>query len=299
MKPRLAFTSALLTVALAPASLVYMLNWHILQVPNATSTEIYSVNNSNEMVGHYNVGAVQHGLAVINGKPNDIDDPKGNQAAGGTWCGGVNSSGTIVGYYYTNPLSPVATGFIYDPSNQNFTDVTYPDATNTYLSSVNDNGEIVGAYTDADGSGEGFFSKNGGQSFTVLTPPNSIVGVAMGNNNAGLITVQGENSNGTWSAYLYDAANLHNPYTLINVPTAVNSYVEGINNHASIVYAWEDSSGNFHGAVKSILGKFLQLDEPNAGAAGTYTDGINDNNVIVGTFDYMNSNAGFLVTATK
>jgi hypothetical protein len=294
MKQRIALAVVLLAT-LASAALAYKLHWETLQVPGASFTEIYTINNSNEMVGHYSEGVEQHGLAVIKGTPTNIDDPNGVEAFGGTWCAGVNSSGIIVGYYYNHAGG--ATGFIYDSSNpQSFSDITYPGATYTYTSSINDNGEIVGAYADSSGSGGGFLYAGG--TFTTLPqPPNSTTSQAIGNNNAGLVTVQGENSNGNWSSYLYNPNN--QSYTLINFPTAVNSYAEAINNRNSIVYAWEDSSGNFHGGVRSAAGKFLTLNEPNAGPAGTYTDGINDHNVIVGTFDFMNTNAGFVVTATK
>jgi hypothetical protein len=291
--------AAALLTTLATAALAYTLHWRILQDPNATFTEIYTINNSNEMVGHWSSGQlVNHGLAVINGQPNNIDDPNGVESLGGTFCGGVNSAGTIVGWYYNSTGG--TNSFIYDPSTQIFTDIIYPDATFTYTSSINDNGEIVGAYTDANGLGWGFLYV-AGTFTTILQPPNSTMGVAIGNNNAGLVTVQGENSDGTWSSYLYNPKGNggKGSYTLINFPNAVTSYAEAINNENTIVYAWEDSKGNVHGGVRSAAGKFLTLDEPNAGAGGTYADGINDHNVVVGTFDYMNSNAGFLVTATK
>jgi|HubBroStandDraft_6_1064221.scaffolds.fasta_scaffold250723_1 hypothetical protein len=298
MKLRIALAVVLLAT-LASAGLAYTLHWKILQVPGASATEIYTINNSNEMVGHYTEGLAQHGLAVIKGQPTIIDDPNGVQAFGGTWCGGVNngvhnSPGTIVGWYWN--INGGTTGFFYDPSNQTFTDYTYPNAVYTYLSSINDHGDFVGSYVDSNGSEGGFIVIGG--TLTVLQPPNSINASAIGNNNADWATVQGENSDKTWSSYLW---NPQNPqvYTQINVPNAVTSYAGDINNHNSIVYAWEDTKGNFHGAVRSAAGNFRTFDEPNAGTGGTYADGINDNNVIVGSFDYMNSNAGFRVTATK
>lgn len=297
MKLRFALAVALLTT-LATAALAYTLHWRILQDPNATFTEIYNINNSNEMVGHWSNGVlVNHGLAVINGQPNNIDDPKGVESLGGTFCSGVNSSGTIVGWYWNSTGG--TNGFIYEPSTKMFTDIIYPGATYTYAYTINDDGDIAGAYVDANGSGWGFLYVGG--TFTILQPPNSTSGEAVGINNAGLVTVQGENSDGTWSSYLYNPKGNggKGSYTLINFPNAVTSYAQDINNENSIVYIWEDSTGYFHGGVRTAAGTFFTLNEPDAGSGGTYADGINDHNVVVGTFDYMNTNAGFLVTATK
>lgn len=84
---------------------------------------------------------------------------------------------------------------------------------------------------------------------------------------------------------------LRGRYTTINVPGAVQSIPNDLNQLGDVVFSWADSSGHFHGAL--LQGKdFYKFDEPKALGA-TYGSGINDHRVIVGSYFDGSATWGF------
>ena len=71
-------------------------------------------------------------------------------------------------------------------------------------------------------------------------------------------------------------------YTTIKVPGAVSSYPHGIDLAGDVVFSWTDSTGIFHGALRTG-GKYYKFDDPK-GTDGTYGDGINDHRLVVGVY---------------
>jgi probable HAF family extracellular repeat protein len=88
-----------------------------------------------------------------------IHDPKAGSA--GTAIKGVNSAGMAVGFYYTGAAgSPVQAYAEYDHHYQDFA-LNQPGLVSSYLTGINDKGQVVGGWTDSGGVGHAFLARNG------------------------------------------------------------------------------------------------------------------------------------------
>jgi hypothetical protein len=128
--------------------------------PGAVSTFAGDNNPQGDIVGSYvDVSGNGHGFLLHQGGFTSIDFPGASENAsacfgsGGTAANGINSEGTIVGFYcgadgITNH------GFLL--SNGNFSTIDVPGALVTFAGDINANGEIVGAYVDASFNVHGF-----------------------------------------------------------------------------------------------------------------------------------------------
>jgi probable HAF family extracellular repeat protein len=124
--------------------------------PNGpTTTAANGVNNAGDVVGSYiDSNNISHGFLLHNGQYTTLDVPG---AAGGQFQGtaalNISNTGEIVGWY--NGSDGLTHGFTYQ--NGVFDTVDYPFAsgpnppanTGTFLYGVNDEGQLVGQYTDA------------------------------------------------------------------------------------------------------------------------------------------------------
>ena len=139
-----------------------------------------------EIAGYYyDAGDIAHGfvyngsLTTINNSSFvDVTDPNMG-SYGGTYVTGINDSGEVVGYYFD--ANDVPHGFAatpdssgnYDPNA--FTDINDPLAVHgTYASGVNDAGEIVGYYYDANYDLHGFIYNDG--TYLTLDDPSAADG---------------------------------------------------------------------------------------------------------------------------
>ena len=131
-----------------------------IDVPGATNTSIFGINNLGDIVGDYvDASGVQHGFVMSNGIVTPIDFPGSTN----TNAQGINDSGEIVG---STVVSNVRHGYLY--SNGTFTQIDYPGASTagsgaplsgTDVHGINASGEIVGSYTDTAGVIHGFTAK--------------------------------------------------------------------------------------------------------------------------------------------
>ena len=106
-----------------------------VEVPGATATFVYGINNAGAVVGYY-TGTSSSGFVYQNGVFTPLNVP----GSGGTVPTAINNLGQVVGYYSD---ASGTHGFKY--SNGTFTTIDYPGAQNTYLWGINDNGDISGA----------------------------------------------------------------------------------------------------------------------------------------------------------
>ena len=150
---------------------------------------------------------------------------------------------------------------------------------------INNVGQIVGSFGNRDCNiipvlTDGFLLDTTTNTFTPLNFPGaSSAGCPPGNvsfpsgiNDAGQIvgTLGGH-------GFLRDAGT----FIMIDVPGAISTAANGINNRGQIVGAFQDASGVSHGFLQDG-GTFLTLDVP--GAVSTVANGINNGSKIVGTF---------------
>jgi len=121
----------------------------------------------------------------------------------------INNVGQIVGYYLDSSIPAHAHGFIYE--NGAYTTLDDPLGTGTYITGENDNGQIVGYYTDLSGNEHGFLYAGG--TFTTVDNPSGMQATLRG--------------------------------------ATGGTELNGINNAGDIVGAYFDSTGHSHGFITS------------------------------------------------
>ena len=117
-------------------------------VPGATATAGYEINNRGQIVGNYtDASDAQHGYVLRNGHATAIDHPRAAQAADvtGTRVVGIDDRGRLVGSYGDDA------GLIHAWAWEDgrFIDVEPPGGLQAEASEINDRGQIVGRYLDA------------------------------------------------------------------------------------------------------------------------------------------------------
>ena len=133
-------------------------NFTSIDFPGGMNTGPYGVNASGDIVGEYQTpDSIVHGFLLHRGVYTNIDVP---QAWGSNenLPFSINKQGTIVGGYGM----PDGSGHGYIQQNGTFTQVDYPGAAGTELLGINDSGDIVGSYTDADDNHSHGFLLSGG-----------------------------------------------------------------------------------------------------------------------------------------
>jgi hypothetical protein len=117
-------------------------------VPGATNTAAYEINNRGQIVGNYTDGnGVQHGYVLHDGKVTSIDHPRASDTPNltGTRVVGIDDRGRLVGGYGDDAGSIHAWAW----TDGRFTDVTPPGGLQAEASEIDNRGRIVGRYLDA------------------------------------------------------------------------------------------------------------------------------------------------------
>lgn len=205
---------------------------------------------------------------LIQGKTRTpIFDPAGDA----TYCHGLNSAGTIVGYY---EVDDIAHGFVY--SQGVFTDFFPPDGMDGRLPiAVSDSGAIAGYYYDDNLVPYGFVLS--GTSYSTFQIAGMTNVFPVGINNSGQITIQAVDTAGQLHAFLKKGAKL----TELAYPGAIQTVIEKINNKGQLVGRYSDAAGAQHGfAYETGTGSYSTIDDP--GAVATSLSAINDAQTLVG-----------------
>jgi probable HAF family extracellular repeat protein len=273
-----------------------------------------NINNHGQIVGNYgDANYLTHGFLLSHGQYSTFDDPKAGNTANasqfffpGTDATGLNNRGQIVGFYID--ANNVEHSFLL--SGGQFTTIDPPGAANLpgpsplalvnvdQAVSINNRGQIVGGYTDANNVTHGYLLSDG--HYTTLDAPGAVSTIALGINDHGQIVGYSIDSSGVTHGFLLS----HGQYTSINDPNAGTGAGQGttafqINNSGQITGWYVDSSGVGHGFVLSG-GQYTTLDDPNAGTGagqGTFTEGINGRGQVVGYYVDLNDLVhGFVAT---
>jgi uncharacterized membrane protein len=186
---------------------------------------------------------------------------------------------------------------------QSFTTIDNPSGTdqfggnNTYLTGIDDGGDMVGYYSDPNNGyqSNGFIDVAG--TFTTLNAPNAVSRSAVNgiSSNGSLIVGNYSDSSSNAYGFILSGYTVSNgtlsggTYTPLAVPGAFGTYAQGVNNSGEVVGYYLNSNSVAEGFTYTALGGFTTVNDPNADAAnGTYLFGINNNGIIVG--DAMDSN---------
>ena len=143
--------------------------------PGALATFTNGINDRGQVVGYYGVagGKVQSFLRDRSGDITTVDVP----GAAGTQPFDINNRGQVVGLFVdaapdadgTIPPNTIH-GFVW--SKGSFRTIDVPGATGSGALDINDRGEIVGGYQDAQGRTHGFRLRKG--VFTTIDPPGAV-----------------------------------------------------------------------------------------------------------------------------
>jgi hypothetical protein len=250
-------------------------------------------------------------------------------AAKGTFAGGLNDSGAIVGYYTDS--AGVQHGFLRSPAGA-YTTLDPPGAGASGASGIASSGKIVGSYSFTGVSGLGFVLSGG--TYTTINVPGSTQTSALGISPSGTIVGSYSNSSGD-HGFLLSGADLttfdypgphtifpigvndsgqvvgyldtslgfmldSKGFTTLTVPGSQATFATGINNLGQIVgyYTKGPNIGpTTHGFLLDGSGNYTTFDAPGATGTGTIPFGINNKGQVTGYYFDANGNVhGFLAT---
>jgi hypothetical protein len=241
------------------------------------STLPQKINERGDIVGEFidSSGVVRGFVRFSDGSFSDpIVDP--NDTVGFTEGRGINNSRTVDGDYVGSD------GFVHSflLSGGIFTEYDVPGTVQTNLLSINDAGDLTGAF-DPDGSGifQAFIDRGG--TITSYSVPGALGTLAYEINNNKKLTV----------GYYIDASGiLHGQYRdangalhfPIDPSGSVATVLFGLNDRNWVVGRYADSSGVTHGLFFVPPDSFFTFNYP--GSTFTSLNGISDQGNIVGRY---------------
>ena len=203
---------------------------------NGTSgTHAEAINNSGQVVGYYvDASGAVHGFLYSAGTYTALNDPS---VTGGTVATGINDAGEVVGYYFVANGNP----HVFTYGNGVYTDVNDSsiDSNGIQSVSINNSGEIIGAYYNNSGELEG-----------VLADPVTT---------AGALILAGVTTIGSGTVVFNDAVT-NNGSLVVNGATAdIVGAVAGtgsttVENSAAVEFGSSDAQSlNFSGTASTVL----------------------------------------------
>ena len=235
------------------------------------------INERGDIVGEFidSAGVTRGFVRFSNGSFSDpIVDP--NDTVGFTEGRGINNPRTVVGDYV------ISDGTVHSflLSGNTFTEYDVPGAVQTNLLSINEPGDLTGAF-DPDGSGvfQAFIDRGG--TITSYSVPGAAGTLAYEiNNNKKLTVGYYIDASGVLHGQYRDANGaLHFP---IDPPGSVATVLFGVDNKNSVVGRYADAAGATHGLFFVPPDSFFTFDYP--GSAFTSLNGINQRGDIVGRY---------------
>ena len=248
-------------------------------VPGATAASANG-NSTHEIAGDYDKDGVTHGFVLSKGAFTTVDFP----GAKLTQVNGINAPGRFAGTYSeTGDLATNARGYF--SSKGDFVTIHPPQSSRTQVGFLNAQGEVVGAFRDNTASQKrrSFIWKDG--HFTIFNVPGD--DPAPGGTIAFGINDKGE----TVGNYLEGGLNKgffrskKGEFTKFEVPGALLTIGEGINNNGTIVGVYVDKEDNDDNDIHGFVwrnGIFETVDVP--GAIETQVFSINSKDEIVGLY---------------
>jgi probable HAF family extracellular repeat protein len=214
-------------------------------IPGAAWTEVYAINDHGVAVGDYmdDLGNWWNFVRAPDGTI-ELLPPVVPGAQGNSEGIGINNEGTIVGTFRLSAPPPNnygiagSGGFIFKDGV--YTMFDYPTAIGTHPTGINDHGEIVGIWKDANNVRHGFLLRDG--SFSSLDVPAAVgLTFAEGINNAGEVVGRYLDSNSVLHGFVLSKG----IYTTLDFPGASDSVAFGLNDQGQIVGTYNGGTGGF------------------------------------------------------
>ncbi|MCU1285834.1 MAG: hypothetical protein JWO13_2184 [Acidobacteriales bacterium] len=256
----------------------YSASYTQIDVPGASHTNAFGINNLGDVVGEFADANGTHGYLLTNGVFTTIDFPGANKF---TRANKINDNGDIVGEYAAP--NGVLTGFLLHAGT--FTSIAFPDPNvfATEANGINTAGTIVGRANFTNSTAHGYVRDPNG-TFRLFDAPNSITGGNFAkdiNNNGDIVGVVGGNVVG----YIATGGT---SFTTFNVPTSGDTEANGVNDTQQITGLWTSSNKPLSGFFKSGSTFFdvVVPDSTNVQAQDT-----NNTGVVVGIFSTVEGSA--------
>lgn len=234
-------------------------NWHgfvwhdgsveTLDHPRSLDTLPSATNNLGAAAGVYGDSTTGHAAiySLPTGTWTTLPDIAGMPINYGT---GINDLGVAVGFAGSGSLDNFAyscsVSWIWDPLKSVYSFFTVPGAaSDSCANGINDQGQLVGGYLDANGLVHGFLKD--GESYTTFEVPGT--GNSTGANqinNKGEIAGGWNDASGYSHGYVRSA---DGQFTIVDVPGTSNSASYGINDLGDVCGYYLDSSGVAHAYV--------------------------------------------------
>lgn len=226
--------------------------------PSATSTRALGINRNGDIVGDHQKAGNNNGVGnaygylLQNGSFTSIQFPNSDA----TTATGINANGDVVGWYFDKVGTHgfLLTGGVYST-------IDYPGAAAfTELWKINDAGLVAGRYKSAiDGKYHVFILENG--VFTTIPEVPGAAQTAPGNfSETGGLSQTGDIAGHYCSSnpcQLGGVGNLHGflfsggVYTTFDFPSSVLTMAFGVNSSDQVVGGYQDTSGVFHGYLRT------------------------------------------------
>ena len=216
---------------------------HTLDNPGSLYTALSSVSNRVVAVGYYGDLTTAHAAmySFQSGAWTTLPDISGMSNNEGY---GINKHGVVVGVAggggFNNPSNAAA--WIWYPSSRLYSFFAVPGATqySTFANAINDNGQVVGSFSDTNG-GHGFLKD--GQTYTTLDVPGAAFGTtAFGINNAGTIVGVWGNLSG-WSEGFVRTSD--GTVKVVDFPGGLETQIGNINDRGDICGLFVDPKTGF------------------------------------------------------
>jgi probable HAF family extracellular repeat protein len=258
-----------------------------IDVPNATAT-LANGNSTNAIAGQFDDAHGTHGFVRdINGVFTTINEP---DAAGFTAINGINSSAQLAGTYNDAGGTPHA----FFKNNGNFKTLVPPGSIRSQGGFINTQGQVVGTYRDENNKRHGFIWLPG--RFTTFNVPGDdpVLGtVAFGINDFGevvgnYVAAGDVKPNGSAThRHGFLRSSDGTSFTTFDVPNAIITIGEGINNNGTIVGVYTLTDGKLHGFVlnNGVFTNPVDVPDSNGKAQQTEINSINLNGEIVGFYN--------------
>ncbi len=247
------------------------------------NTSMHDINDSNVGVGGvFAPGGTVRPCFVLKGNTKTpLNDPN---AANGTECWGISSTGTIVGDYFDENFNAI--GYIY--ANGTFTDIVPPTSVYTVVYGVNASNKVIGYYENKKGIYFGFLFD--GTTYTKITIKGGTTTEGFGINDNGDYTVTTVLSDGFTHSYLFKNGHKQE----IVFPNIQQVAAHHLTNKGLVSATIIDSNNNYYaGVFDSKKKKYYQISDPDGSI--TIGDGINDKQTLVGRYiDSNNNSYGFV-----
>jgi uncharacterized membrane protein len=249
------------------------------------------------------VGTTSHGFLAKRGLFTAIDHPRATTVPAmptgqaGTFTGGINDRGQIVGAY--EDRDRVVRHFVRDRRGRYSIIEDPPGTSGDGLSyeavDISNRGEIVGFYNDEEGATTtGFLRTRRGRFEDINVPGSQLTGPLKINDRRQVVGIYVD-AGGGLHGFLWDDGD----FTTIDVPSSASTAVLGINGRGQMVGSYIDAEGAYHGFLRDRKGAVTTLpDAPGADPAsgGTQPASINERGQIVGlAYDGRGGSRGFLL----